>query len=446
MLFKNLNLREDLISALNSLGYVNPTEIQSIVIPKALRGENVIVQSATGTGKTHSFLIPILNSLEFNNYIQAIIVLPTKELAQQTYLFASQFKDFFPELKVKLFTSGIDASRSKKKIEDNCQIVVATPGRLNSLLKNANIDFSYLKTIVLDEADMLMDEGFVSNIDSILAIKKDVQIEVFSATITNKVAHFIKKYVSPEYIIPSDSKINTSSTVKHFFINTKHEDTNRLVISFIEIKRPYLLMIFANSKEKAKKTYEFLQKNGYKCGFLSGDLKQRERKSMLRRINNDEYPIIVCSDIASRGLDIIDVSDVLNLDIPNNIEYYFHRAGRTGRNGKEGNSYIFYDSDSVKQCEKLLNLGIQAEFLKFSNDALVSDISFSRKKKTKKAIPDELKKDIQKAIIENKGTKVKPGYKKKVRKEIEKVKKKHKREIIKKDIRRQMEERYRNEK
>ena len=113
MLFKNLNLREDLISALNSLGYVNPTEIQSIVIPKALRGENVIVQSATGTGKTHSFLIPILNSLEFNNYIQAIIVLPTKELAQQTYLFASQFKDFFQELKVKLFTSGIDASRSK---------------------------------------------------------------------------------------------------------------------------------------------------------------------------------------------------------------------------------------------------------------------------------------------------------------------------------------------
>lgn len=445
MKFSSFNLKSDLVEALNKLGYITPTPVQEIVIPKALRNENIIVQSATGSGKTHSFLVPILNSLEFTDKIQAIIITPTRELAKQSYDFALQFKQFYENLNVKLFTSGIDTSRNEKLLENGCQIIIATPGRLKYLLNNLNLDLSYLKTIILDEADMLIDKGFIEDIDSIISKATNPQIEVFSATINKKVEQFLRKYISPDYVLTmSDTEI-TSDTVKHYFINTKHANINELILKFIKVKNPYLLMIFANSKEEVNEIYKFLSQNKYKCGILSGDLLPRERKSMLKRINNNEFPIIVCTDVASRGLDILDVTDVLSTQLPNNLEYYYHRAGRSGRNFKEGNSYVFYDSDHNKMCFKLLDNGLKPEFLKFENDELVYDKPLVREKKMKNKRPnDELNREIQKAIHETKGKKVKPGYKKKVKNAVQKVKNKHRREIIKKDIRRQMEERYRN--
>ena len=168
---------------------------------------------------------------------------------------------------------------------------------------------------------------------------------------------------------------------------------------------------------------------------------------MLKRINNNEFPIIVCSDIASRGLDIIDVSDVLSVDLPNNFEYYYHRAGRTGRNFKDGNSYIFYDSDHIKMCLKLLENGLVADYFKFSKDynELVSDTPINKRSQRRtKRVNEDLEKEIKKAVFEAKGKKVKPGYKKKVKNAVERVKKRYKREIIKQDIRRQRVERYKN--
>lgn len=443
MNFKSFNLKKELIEALNELGYFEATKVQDVVIPKALKGENIIVQSETGSGKTHSFLIPILNNLEFNNKLQAIIISPTRELSKQTYLFASQFKKYFPSLNVKLYISGVDTTRNEESLESGTEIAIATPGRLKYLLNNVNIDLSNLKTIVLDEADMLMDNDFFEDIDEIIKISKCNQIEVFSATISKKVEVFLKKYISPDYILTLSKNDNTAKEVEHYFINTKHQNKNNLVLKFINAVNPYLLIIFANSKEEARSLYEFLSKNKIKCGFLSGDLLPRERNSMLKRINNNEFPVIVCTDIASRGLDIIDVTDVLSLELPNNLEYYYHRAGRTGRNKKDGKSYVFYDNEHQKLCEKLIKDRLHASFLKFENDSLVKDSSFIKEKKKVKRVPTELDKEIKKAINQNKSKKVKPGYKKKIKIAVQKVKNKHRREIIKKDIRRQMEERYR---
>ena len=446
MKFTSFALKKELINALNGLGYIDATKVQDVVIPKALKNENIIVQSETGTGKTHSFLIPILNNLEFNSIPQALIICPTRELARQTYNFIVEFKKFFNTLNAKLFVSGIETKKSEKSLKNGCEIIIATPGRLNYLLDNVEINLSSLKTIVLDEADMLFDAGFNELIDEIISKLKNPQIEVFSATISKKVEAFLRKYISPDYVLTLNEKSSTSSNVSHYFINTKHRDTKNLILDFIKIKNPYLLMIFANTKEEVQEIYEFLSSNNYKCGILSGSLTKRERNSMLRRINNNEFSIIVCSDIASRGLDILDVSDVLSINLPNNIEYYYHRAGRTGRNQNFGSSYVFYDNETVTKVRKLIDNGLNAKFLKFESDELIFDhnVILNRQFKKKKNTNDELNKEIKKAISKNKSDKIKPGYKKKVKMAVEKVKKSHRRQIIKKDIRRQMTERYRN--
>jgi ATP-dependent RNA helicase CshB len=446
MKFTSFNLKPEMIKALNELGYYDATPVQDVVIPKALKNENIIVQSETGSGKTHAFIVPIINNLIFNNKIQAIIISPTRELARQTYDFIEPFKKYFTELNCKLFISGEDQNRDIESIKNGCEIVVATPGRLNYLKEFFNKNICEVKTIILDEADMLMDEDFLVDIDEIINKSNHPQIEVYSATIDKKVEAFLKKYIAPDYVLTLNEKNSTSTTVKHFLLNTRHANIKECVHKFIKFKNPYLLMIFTNSQDETMEMYKFLNGCKYKCGIISGELQPRERKSMLRRIKNDEFQIIVCTDIASRGLDIQNVTDVLSTDLPNNIEYYYHRAGRSGRNYKSGNSYILYDLDHLKNVSKLLEDGVKFEYLKFGDTELIPDKPIEKEAlHRKKKVNEELERDIKKAAYEARSKGVKPGYKRKIRLAVEKVRKQHKRKIIKKDIRRQMTERYRAE-
>lgn len=194
MLFKSFNLKTELIDILEKLGYTNLTKIQEIVIPKSLKGENIIAKSETGSGKTHAFLVPIINNIVASGKIQAIIVSPTKELAKQTYDFAMQIltNDYYSGVKCKLFSGGEDSLKDIRSFYNGADIIVATPGKLNFLLSKNDLDLSALRTIVLDEADMLIDRTFIEDIDKIFSkISKDkVQIEVFSATISNNVNDF----------------------------------------------------------------------------------------------------------------------------------------------------------------------------------------------------------------------------------------------------------------
>lgn len=446
MKFTSFNLKPEVVEACYKLGYLNATPVQDVVIPKALKNENIVVQSETGTGKTHSFIIPIINNIIFNNKIQVIIIDPTRELAKQTYDFIVDFKKFFPNLNCKLFVSGEDQTRDIDSIKNGCQIVVATPGRMNFLKEAFNDNLCEIKTIVLDEADMLMDEDFLLDIDEIITKSGKPQLEVFSATINKKVEHFLKKYISADYVLTVSPKNATSTTVTHYLLNTRHANIKTCVNKFIQFKHCYLLMIFTNSQEETRDLYKYLCGQKYKCGILSGELQARERKSMLRRIKNDEFEIIVCTDIASRGLDIPNVTDILSTNLPNNIEYYYHRAGRCGRNYKTGNSYILYDADHLKNVQKLLDSGLDFKYLKFGDDGLIEDKPLTKDQfKKKKRTNDALDKDIKKAVHEAKSEGVKPGYKRKVRLAVEKVRKRHKREVIQKDIRRQMTERYKAE-
>lgn len=448
MSFKGINLSNKMVLSLSRQGYFDPSPIQLRSIPKALKGETLMVQSSTGSGKTLCFLIPIIENVDLKSQsLQAIIVAPTRELAQQIYDMAIPFAKEFAGLKIRLLKAGNEIGSSIKGLNVAPHIVIGTPGRLADVLaKEHALDLSNVKTIVFDEADMLLAEGYFEQIDTFALDVKDPQFLVYSATLEANLSHQLEKYVGVNIPIVNE-EVMTSSNVSHYLIDIKHNDVNECVERFIKIKNPYLLLIFASKKETANEVYAFLKRKKYKVGLLTGDLSSRERKNVMKSLLNDDIFMLVCSDMAARGLDIPNVSDVLNIDLPNNLEFYYHRAGRTGRFDKLGNCYTFYNNDSTKKPLALISNGVEFKYLVFKDNELVEGKPIEKSHPTKKHLDEDLNKEIRKIHNLAKGgnKKVKPGYKKKTRLAVEKAKQKHRREVIKKDIRRQRVERYKKE-
>lgn len=442
--FKSMALSSKMVEALEKLGYVTPTDIQEEVIPKALKGKSVVAQSETGSGKTHSFLIPIIERLDFTKKeVQVLIITPTRELARQTYDFARKFCQFYEAFKVIVITSGDDKNRVNERLKNAPQIIIATPGRLKDVaFNNPVINFMSATTIVLDEADMLMDMGFFEDIDRIISGVTSPAIMVFSATINKNVSQIIEKYINADYVVALDQDNMTSTNVRHFLVDIKHRPLYECVREFINIKNPYLLLIFASKKETVIEIYKDLRQHNYKVGMIQGDMEARERKAMMKRIHLDEFPIIVCSDMASRGLDIANVSEVLNVDLPKDIAFYFHRAGRTGRAERKGDCYTFYNDDTAESVRRLLGSRLPFNYLILRDQELKEGKPLDGKRVFKNKKDNDMAVKIKKAVAVNKTNKVKPGYKKKIKEAVAKVKKEHRREIIKQDIRRQRVERY----
>ena len=447
MSFKGINLSEKMLMSLSRQGFTMPSEIQLRSIPKALKGETLMVQSATGTGKTFCFLIPIIENVDFKNQnVQAIIVVPTRELAQQIYDFAVPFTKEFPELKIRLFKSGVEKEESLKGLSIAPHIVIGTPGRLADVLHDNVLSLKHLKTFVFDEADMLLKEGYFADIEKFAILPSKPQYLVFSATLEANLAHELEKFVGPNIPIVNE-EIMTSSNVTHYLIDIRHEDKLIALEQIIKAIKPYLLLVFASKKETANEAFNYLKTRKYKVGLLTGDLNARERKNVMKQIKNEQIYILVCSDMAARGLDINDVTDVINLDLPNNLEFYYHRAGRTGRFNKQGNCYTFYNNDSTRKPLELVQDGVPFIYKALKNGELVESHPIEKTHPNRRKVDQELETEIKKinAKAKGKNKKVKPGYKKKIRVEIAKAKQKHRREIIKKDIRRQRVERYRKE-
>ena len=437
-----------MLAALNRQKYYDPSPIQLRSIPKALKGETLMVQSSTGSGKTLCFLIPIVEKIDLKNQnVQAIIVAPTRELAQQIYNFAVPFTKEFEGLKIRLLKAGEELESSLQGLKIAPHIVIGTPGRLKDVLAVEHaLALNNVKTVVFDEADMLLKEGYFDDIDTFALQINSPQYLVFSATLEANLAARLEKYVGPNIPIVNE-EVMTSSNVTHYLIDIKHEDINEAVEQFISIVNPYLLLVFASKKETANNIYAFLKRKKYKVGLLTGDLSSRGRKIVMRSLANDDIYILVCSDMAARGLDIPNVSDVLNVDLPNNSEFYYHRAGRTGRFDKKGNCYTFYNNDSTRKPLALVEQGVKFEYRVLKGNELIIGKPIEKSHPTKKHLDEELNKEIRKInnLAKASNKKVKPGYKKKTRLAVEKAKQKHRREIIKKDIRRQRVERYKKE-
>ena len=444
--FKDYHLKKELLEALNKINFVSPTPIQKLVIPRAIKGESLMVQSATGSGKTHAFWVPILQKLDASkNEVQVIIISPTRELASQLFNVVTDFTSKFPyEVAVSKVIGGGSRDTEIKKFEKNQpQIVIGTIGRLNDLVINANVlKIHNAATVVIDEADMIFEEKELVEVDKLIGkVQGRPQFLIFSATISKGLRQFLSKYLEKVEPITLEEKNLTTNNIEHIMLQCKAKDKKEVLNDLLKIINPYLAIIFVNTKEGVDDLALSLAEKGYKVGKLHGDMDDRGRKQMLKRINDLEFKYVVASDIAARGIDILGVSHIINFDLPKDIEFYIHRTGRTARYESTGIAYSLYAYDDDDYVKKLQAKGLKPKFYQIKNGELVETIF---RKKVKRLSPA---KQIEEAIHQKTPMpkKVKPGYRKKRKELIEKEIRKAKRERIQNIYRRRAKEERKNE-
>ncbi|THE15444.1 DEAD/DEAH box helicase [Bacillus timonensis] len=426
--FERFQFQPFILEALKELKFTKPTEIQERLIPSIQRGESAIGQSQTGTGKTHAYLLPIINKIDPERQeVQAVITAPTRELATQIYHEIGKVIKWNEEnpITAKLFVGGTDKARAIEKLKTQPQIVVGTPGRIHDLVKEQALQVYTANQIVVDEADLVLDMGFIEDVDQIAArMQEDLQILVFSATIPEKLKPFLKKYLeNPRYthVAPEQA---TATKVEHILVPLRHRNKKSLLKSMLEAYNPYLAIIFTNTKKMADEVADGLIEKGMKVGRIHGDLPPRERKKVMKQINSLEFQYVVATDLAARGIDIEGVSHVINYELPSDLDFYIHRVGRTARAGYSGIAATIYDPSDEDAIVRLEKMGITFKNMDLEQDEWIN-IGERNKRKARKKQVDEID-NLAKSKVK-KPKKVKPGYKKKMNKEMEDFKKRQKR-------------------
>lgn len=440
-LFEQYQFQSFIKETIEELHFQSPTPIQKSIIPLVYKQRDIIGISQTGTGKTHAFLIPIIDMIDTEReYVQAVITAPTRELASQIYENAKLFMKHNPQLRVSLIIGGSDKQKAIQKLSVQPHIVIGTPGRIKDLsLDEQALKITTADVFVIDEADMTLEFGYLEDIDSVLGKMKDnLQMMVFSATIPQMLRPFLRKYMKDPKLIEIDEGLTSSRQVLHYLIPTKHRDRYIVLKEIMDIIDPYICIIFCNTRKEAISLSRQLREDGYKIGEIHGDLEPRERRQMMRRIQNMDYQYIVATDIAARGIDIDGVSHIINMEFPKELDFYIHRSGRSGRGKYTGECYSMYDTSNEQMVHALEKKGITFEMKELKGQHFV-DSKDREKRKSRIKHQSDLEKKISSMV--RKPKKVKPGYKKKRKREIEKLVKKEKRAIIQQDIKRQKKER-----
>ncbi|TCT26994.1 ATP-dependent RNA helicase CshB [Melghiribacillus thermohalophilus] len=424
--FQSYALKPDILDIIHKLKFKEPTPIQQRVIPAALRGESLIGQSHTGSGKTHSYLIPIFNDLESSKEeIQYVITTPTRELAVQIYDEVRkmiQLADKENEWRAKLVIGGTDKQKIAEKLKRPPQMIVGTPGRILDLVKDEAMDVFTARALVMDEADLMIDLDLIQEVDQILLrMKPDIQLMVFSATIPEKLKPFLKKYMENPSYISIDDQGPAPEKLEHRLIPLRHRRVSDLIEEISGLINPYLALIFVNKKDHADELAEQLMEQGLETGVIHGGLSPRERKRILKELKNLRYQYIVATDLAARGIDIPGVSHVINAEMPKDPEFYIHRAGRTARAGLEGTTISFYTDEDIPVIQKLEKSGITFTNIDIKDGEWVQAKAWNQRN-TRQKKENEL--DEKAWNMVKKPKKVKPGYKKKMKRQAENIKKK----------------------
>ena len=436
------NFREDIQQLIEYKRFKDLSPIQQKAIPLILDKKDVIGVSATGTGKSHAFILPILQMIDSSlNEIQAVIVAPTRELAIQLFSMISEINMFNEDINIKLIASGKDKERMIESVKSQQpHIVVGTIGRLKDLfVDEAVLRLDSAKTIVIDEADMTLELGFLQQVDEICGrLPKKLQMLVFSATIPSQLQPFLRKYMTRPILIEAKESHELSPNIEHVLINCRYAPYTDKLLKILPGIQPYVCMIFARTKQEVISVAELLKNNGYDIVEIHGDLSNRERKKALKDISADRTSYIVCSDIMARGLDIESVSHVISLGLPSSLNYYTHRSGRTGRAGKSGTSYVLFNQSDYNDIKVLRNQGFEFKYKDYRKGQWVDVKPFDFKPTRKRLSQEDA--EIQK-IAKKPVKKVKPGYKKKRQAEIDKIKRRQRRLKIKAAIKEQQKER-----
>ena len=353
--FSELGLPDDLLAAIEILGYERPSPIQALSIPPALAGKDILGLSATGSGKTAAFALPALANIDVTQrFPQVLILCPTRELAVQVCEEVHRLGVKKKGLQATPVYGGAPMDRQLRALRDGAQLVVGTPGRLLDHLKRGSFDASRIRMAILDEADRMLDMGFKEEMDEILAaLPKERQILFFSATMNRGVSTFIKKFGNNPELIEIEQKAMTVSTVEQAYYEVRQRSKVEVLSRILDMNPPRLGIIFCNTKRSVDECTEDLVNRGYAADRLHGDITQQMRERVLKRFREGAVELLVATDVAARGLDIDEIDIVFNYDLPTDPEDYVHRIGRTGRAGRSGRAVSFVFGKEIYRLQAI---------------------------------------------------------------------------------------------
>ena len=433
--FEDFNLKESTKAFIAGNHFTQPTPIQEQVIPSMIRGKDVIGLSATGSGKTHAYLIPLMEMIDpSKDHVQAVITAPTRELAMQIYQRAQQMEDYLEGLKVRLYIGGQDRTKDIERLDkEQPHIAIGTPGRIKDLfLNDGALRIDRAQILIVDEADMTLEFGFLDEIDAFAGrMADDLQMLAFTATMPDQLKPFIKKYMHHPLTYQIEDEERFNPDIEHVLIPCYHHDYAQVIRSILPGFQPYVCLIFANTRKEAAEIAADLKENGIAVNELHGDLTGRQRKQAMRNLALNQHTYVVATDLAARGIDIDTVTHVISCGFPDDLEYYVHRAGRTARAGGTGVCYALYRESDHEAIKSLQKKGIRFKHRRMKQGKWIDLRQYGQKRlKT----DDEIEKKIA-MIMTKKNTKVKPGYKKKRAAEIDRIHRQKKREMIRAKIR-----------
>ena len=369
--FDDIGLHEHILRAVRQTGYTTPTPIQAEALPKVIAGRDVMGAAQTGTGKTAAFTLPILHRLmplanssasPARHPVRALILTPTRELADQVYESVCRYSQF-TSLRSAVVFGGVDIGPQKEALRRGCEILIATPGRLLDHLSQNAVNLSQVGILVLDEADRMLDMGFLPDLDRIIrALPQNRQTLLFSATFSNDIRKLARTYLNSPVEIEVAKRNATADTVTQIAYAVAEEDKRAAVVHLVKSKGLNQVIVFSNTKIGTSRLARQLERDGVRAESIHGDKSQADRMKALEAFKAGELEVLVATDVAARGLDVAGVPCVINYDLPYNAEDYVHRIGRTGRAGAKGDAISLFTPQQEKfllDIEKLTKRPVQ---------------------------------------------------------------------------------------
>ena len=363
--FQNLGLSEEMLKALEKKGYGYPTTIQKLAIPEFLKWKDVIAKAPTGTGKTFAFGIPMIEHVDADTAeVQGLILAPTRELAIQIGDELRSLLTFYRNIRVAVLYGGAGIVGQARQLEKKPQIVVATPGRLMDHYNRKNIRLDKIQTVVLDEADRMLDMGFFKDVTRIIEkVKNRKNLGLFSATISQEVMTVSWMYQRDEVEITIEPKQEDRPDIEQYSLTVTPLEKAETALRLIKTQGYERVMIFCNTKHMCQRLCDDFQRAGADCQCIHGDIRQSQREKTMQQYRDGKLAILIATDVASRGIDVDDVDCVINFDVPAENEYYVHRIGRTGRAKRKGVAWSiignFPEKAKLDEIAKYSNYSVQ---------------------------------------------------------------------------------------
>ena len=401
--FKKFGLDKKIIEALDELGFNKATNVQEKVIKEALLNKDLVVKAETGTGKTASFVIPIIEKINWEeNEPQALILAPTRELAIQI---GEDVKNIgrYKRIKGVNLYGKVPFKEQQRELKGKCHVAIGTPGRVLDHIDRETLNTKDIKYLVIDEADEMLNMGFISQVEAVIRrLNKNKVTMLFSATISEEIKNLCSNIMNKEVYIEIESENVAKDNIEHFIYKVKEEEKQKNLRNLLIKEKPKSAVIFCRTKENVEITYKYLKELNYSVGKIHGGLLQKERTEGMQAFKNGEFRILIATDVAARGIDVDDITHVINLDLPLEKEAYVHRTGRTGRNGKKGRAFTFitaFEENFLKSIEDYIGFEIERVDLKelyIDREQMKNNEEYLKKTPVKKNID---RKKVTKGIV-----------------------------------------------